>query len=135
MSYHILKKTVNLCFPLKEKYQIKIKNHKNRKECYEHCKIFHCIALLRTKPAFTAFRDLHASTSRTSCSYWAMNAFPNLIFKFRIRDPLIESTSCFFTRLSTLVLVPIGLLQRTQSPRIYLSTKTIKVFFAFQRQH
>ena len=32
-------------------------NHKNRKECHEHCTIFHCIALLHTKPAFTTFQD------------------------------------------------------------------------------
>jgi len=32
-------------------------NHKNRKECHEHCTIFRCIALFHTKPAFTTFQE------------------------------------------------------------------------------
>ena len=32
-------------------------NHKNRKEGYEHCTIFYCIALLHAKHAFTTFQD------------------------------------------------------------------------------
>ena len=52
MSYHIFQKeTVNLCGKKsKSKSQ-------NKKERHEHCTIFHCIALLHTKPAFTAFQD------------------------------------------------------------------------------
>jgi len=59
-----------------------------------------------------------------------------------MRDTLKDSNSCFLIRLNPLVLVPMGLFHRTQSPRLYLS-KTIKAFclaetsmssaFTFQR--
>jgi len=48
-----------------------------------------------------------------------------------MRDPLKESTSCFLTRLSPMVLVPIGLFHRTQSPRWYLSYDSKSLILPF----
>ena len=70
----------------KKKNQIKSKSQKNRKECHEHCTIFHCIALLHTKPAFIAFQDkscmhLHPKNHvHVKCIYFSVYTnFPNLM--------------------------------------------------------
>jgi len=118
MIYHIffLKKNSQSSFSTKmKKIKPKSKSQKNRKKCHEHCTNFHCIALLHTKPAFIAFQDkgcmhLHPkSHGHIKCIDFSLYAnFPKLILEFRIRDPLKESTTCFLTRLSPSVLVPIG---------------------------
>ena len=125
-SYHIFqKRDSQSMFSTK-----KIQNHKNRKECHEHCTIFHCIVLLHAKPAFTTFQDegcmhLHPKNHvHVKCIDFYLYKFPKsnvLSFEFRVRGPLKESTSCFLIWLSPLVLVPIGLFHRTHSPRFYLS--------------
>jgi len=54
---HLSKKRMSICVFHKNRKKIKSKSQKNRKECHEHCTIFHCIALLHTKPALTPFQD------------------------------------------------------------------------------
>ena len=54
-----------------------------------------------------------------------------LSFEFRMRGTLKESTSCLLIRLSPLVLVPIGMFRRTQSPCFYLSQDSKSSFLPF----
>jgi len=58
-----------------------------------------------------------------------------LYFKFRMRDPLKESISCFLIRLSPLVLVPNGLFHRTQRPLLYDFMGLKVLAFIFHRIH
>jgi len=129
MSYLIFQERDSQSVFSKKINQIKIKITKNRKECHKHCTIFHCIALLHTKSAFTAFQDkgcmhLHPKKSCLVHRFLFIYQFPKsnvLSFEFRMRGTLKESTSCLLIRLSPLVLVPIGMFRRTQSPCFYLS--------------
>ena len=58
--------------------------------------------------------------------------FPNLIsYLLRMRSPLKESTSCFLKRSSLLVLVPISLFHKTQSPRFYHSQDSKSSLLSF----
>jgi len=52
---------------------------------------------------------------------------------FRMRGPLKESISCFLIRLSSLVLVPIGLFHRTQCPLLYDFMELKVLAFTFHR--
>jgi len=118
-----------MSFPQKKK-KIKPKsNHKNRKECHEDCTIFHCIAFLHTKPAFTAFQDKsymhlhpknHIHVKCIDFSYIPISQIYILFFEFGMRGPFRELISCFLIRLSPLVLEPVCLFQGTQSPHNYL---------------
>ena len=139
MSYHIFqKRNSQSVFSTKRKTSNQNQNHKNRKECHEHCTIFHCIALLHTKLAFTSFQDegcVHLHPKK-SCSYLAISA--------QMRGLLKESTSCFLIRLKpfgtcTYWLACIGLkvltfiFHKTQSPRFCLSQDSKSSIFIFHR--
>jgi len=52
-------------------------------------------------------------------------------FEFRIRDTLKESICCFLIRLSPLVLVPIDLFHRTQSPNFIIGLKVLTLSFTW----
>ena len=111
---HLSKKRQSICvFHKKRKKSNQNQNHKNWKKCHEHCTNFHCIALLHTKLAFPDKGCMHLHPENhvhVKC----------IDFSFRMRGPLKDSTSCFLIRLSFLVLVPISMFCRTQSPHFYL---------------
>ena len=57
MNYHLFQKGSQSVFSKIKKKSNQNQNHKIGKECHEHCTIFYNIALLHTKPTFTAFQD------------------------------------------------------------------------------
>ena len=125
MNYHVFQKeTFNMCFSHKKK---QIKKSQKRERMSGALHNFH-----DSKPfALLAFQDEgcmhlhpknHVQTRPLGCRFLFIYQFPKsnvLSFKFRMRGPLKESTSCFLIRLIPLVLVPIGLFHRTQRPLLY----------------
>ena len=116
MSYHIFqKRDSQSVFSTKKEKSNQNQNHTNRKECHEHYTIFMIFETFCMKVVYICI-------PKKSC----------IDFSLKMWGPLKESTSCFLIRLNPLVLVPIGMFRRTQSPRFYLS-KTIIVFFMLSK--
>ena len=61
--------------------------------------------------------------------------FKCIDFSLKMKSPLKESISCFLIRLSPLILVPIGLFHRAQSPRLYRTHSPHLIFHRTQSPH
>ena len=127
MSYHIFKKTVNLCSLQKEKYQIKIKITKIGKNVMNIVRfsiaLHYCIQNLHL---------LHFMI-KVACICIPKRSCSCIEFSLKMRGPLKESISCLLIRLRPLVLLLIGFFYRTQSSLFYAFGGLKVLAFIFYR--